>query len=82
MVPTLSEAMTVADSIDVSTKVLVETANIATFRSSLYEMYRKVERSTVAELLRCDQAPRLETPLVRIHVFTSAKKVRKCDFAR
>jgi hypothetical protein len=55
MVPTLSEAMTVADSIDVSTKLLVERANIATFRSSLYEMYRKVERSTVAEL-RCDPA--------------------------
>jgi 3-hydroxyisobutyrate dehydrogenase-like beta-hydroxyacid dehydrogenase len=41
MVATLSEAMTVAESMDVSPEVFVEMANSATFRSPLYEMYGK-----------------------------------------
>ena len=39
MVATLSEAMTVAESMEVSPELFVEMANSATFRSPLYEMY-------------------------------------------
>ena len=41
MVATLSEAMTVAESMEVSPELFVEMANSATFRSPLYEMYGK-----------------------------------------
>jgi 3-hydroxyisobutyrate dehydrogenase-like beta-hydroxyacid dehydrogenase len=41
MVATLSEAMTVAESMDVSPELFVEMANSAMFRSPLYEMYGK-----------------------------------------
>jgi 3-hydroxyisobutyrate dehydrogenase-like beta-hydroxyacid dehydrogenase len=41
MVATLSEAMTIAESMDVSPEVFVQMANSATFRSPLYEMYGK-----------------------------------------
>jgi 3-hydroxyisobutyrate dehydrogenase-like beta-hydroxyacid dehydrogenase len=39
MVATLSEAMTVAESMEVCPELFVEMANSATFRSPLYEMY-------------------------------------------
>jgi 3-hydroxyisobutyrate dehydrogenase-like beta-hydroxyacid dehydrogenase len=41
MVATLSEAMTVAESMEVSPELFVRMANNATFRSPLYEMYGK-----------------------------------------
>jgi 3-hydroxyisobutyrate dehydrogenase-like beta-hydroxyacid dehydrogenase len=41
MVATLSEAMTVAESMEVSPELFVEMTNSATFRSPLYEMYGK-----------------------------------------
>src|SRR5277367_5016907 len=41
MVATLSEAMTVAESMEVSPELFVELANSATFRSPLYEIYGK-----------------------------------------
>jgi 3-hydroxyisobutyrate dehydrogenase-like beta-hydroxyacid dehydrogenase len=41
MVATLSEAMTVAESMEVSPELFVEMANSATFRSPLYDMYGK-----------------------------------------
>jgi 3-hydroxyisobutyrate dehydrogenase-like beta-hydroxyacid dehydrogenase len=41
MVATLSEAMTVAESMEVSPELFVEMANSATFRSPLYEIYGK-----------------------------------------
>src|SRR5271155_5144394 len=41
MVATLSEAMTVAESMEVSPELFVEMASSATFRSPLYEMYGK-----------------------------------------
>jgi 3-hydroxyisobutyrate dehydrogenase-like beta-hydroxyacid dehydrogenase len=41
MVATLSEAMTVAESMEVPPELFVEMANSATFRSPLYEMYGK-----------------------------------------
>ena len=41
MVATLSEAMTVAESMEISPELFIEMANSATFRSPLYEMYGK-----------------------------------------
>jgi 3-hydroxyisobutyrate dehydrogenase-like beta-hydroxyacid dehydrogenase len=50
MVATLSEAMTVAESMEVSPELFVEMANSATFRSPLYEMYGKTPTDPPEEI--------------------------------
>jgi 3-hydroxyisobutyrate dehydrogenase-like beta-hydroxyacid dehydrogenase len=65
MVATLSEAMTVAESMEVPPEVFVQMANSAMFRSPLYEMYAKTLTDPPKEIIATMELGEKDTRLFR-----------------